>query len=274
MINRHTTLLIGILLSTSAIAGDLPSKKKTPEQPVKVVTPYNWTGTYVGVNAGLLMDPSLQKIIGANQINLNGVNVNQSVMLPTKFNKVSTLFAGGLVIGYNYQYGNFVYGAEADIMALSASKSARSLGTYTSAGNPYTSSSSGKISQSYLSTLRYKAGYAIDDILVYGTAGFAMANVKTKSSFQIRDVTNGPPDDVWTGSKNSMRYGYSLGGGVEYAYTKNITIKAEYLHYNLGKIKYSTAPDTFTTGDQPGAYQNIKSKVTGNIIRIGLNYKF
>jgi outer membrane immunogenic protein len=269
-------VITAILLSTTAIAGDLPSKKKTPVQPVKAVTPYNWTGAYVGLNAGLSMAPQSQKVSGINQLSLNNLTVNQSVILPTKLNKTSPLLGGGLVLGYNYQMGNFVYGAEADIMALSASKSARTALAYSSGLSPYISSSSGKISQNYLSTIRYKAGYAFDDIMVYGTAGLAMANVKTKSNFQIRDVNGFPTnqDNVWTGSKNSMRYGYSLGGGAEYAYTKNITIKAEYLYYNLGKIKYSTAPDAFTSVDQAGAYQSVKSKISGNIIRVGLNYKF
>jgi len=71
-----------------------------------------------------------------------------------------------------------------------------------------------------------------------------------------------------------MRHGYSLGGGAEYAYTKNITIKAEYLYYNLGKVKYSPEPDVFTNEDQAGFYQNVETKISGNIIRLGLNYKF
>jgi len=272
--NRHTAVIIGILLSTTAVASDLPSNIKIPIQPVAAVTSYNWTGAYVGLNAGLSMAPQSQKVSGFNILALNYFEVNPSDILPAKLNKASPLFGGGLAMGYNYQIGNFVFGAEADIMALGASKSAKAL-AYISGVLPYNSSSSGKISQNYLSTIRYKAGYAFDDIMVYGTAGLAMANVKTKSSFRIRGFNfHNSDDDFWAGSKKSMRHGYSFGGGAEYAYTKNITIKAEYLYYNLGKIKYSTEPDEFTNEDQTGSYQNVETKISGNIIRLGLNYKF
>lgn len=271
----HIVGLIGILAISQSLAGDLPSKKKTPEQPVKIVTPYNWSGAYVGVTASALMGQTSQKVSGINQIGLNGVNVNQSVILPSKLNKSSALYGGGLTLGYNYQSGNYVYGVEADVMALNSGKNARNTAAYTSAGNPYTSTSSGKINQNFVSTLRYRGGYAFDNVLVYGTAGLAMANVKAKSIFQIRDVTAGPPDDIWTGSKSTMKYGYALGGGVEYAYTKNITLKAEYLYYNVGKVKYTTAGDNYTsTVDQIGTAQKIKANLNGNVIRIGLNYKF
>jgi hypothetical protein len=69
--NRHTAVIIGILLSTTAVASDLPSNIKIPIQPVAAVTSYNWTGAYVGLNAGLSMAPQSQKVSGINILGLN-----------------------------------------------------------------------------------------------------------------------------------------------------------------------------------------------------------
>ena len=57
------------------------------------------------------------------------------------------------------------------------------------------------------------------------------------SNFSVYDATS---DYFWNGSPSSTRVGWTIGGGVEYAITNNITIKGEYLYVNLGSKSSNT----------------------------------
>ena len=105
-----------VALSTAGtFAADLPSRAPPPMfAPVPIFT---WTGFYVGVNAGwgwrqnsdtesVFLTPGL----GAGLVGLNG-----TVFFPGNDDGV---FTGGGQIGYNYQIGSFVIGAEADIQGI------------------------------------------------------------------------------------------------------------------------------------------------------------
>ena len=71
----------------------------------------------------------------------------------------------------------------------------------------------------------------------------------------------------YTGSESGTRTGWTLGAGVEYAFTRNITARVEYLYYDLGDKTY--------TSNGIGALQaSAKAQFDGNIIRAGVNYKF
>ena len=128
-------------------------------------------------------------------------------------------FLIGGTLGGNYQFGSFVVGIEAD-------------GDYNSMNN-----AGFKID--WLATVRGRAGYAIDRLLLYGTGGGAFA-----------------PASVSGG--NTTMTGWTAGGGVEYAFTPNWTAKAEYLYVDF--VSPSIAGKGF--GD------------TDNLIRVGVNYKF
>ncbi|MGA7195538.1 outer membrane protein, partial [Roseiarcus sp.] len=65
-----------------------------------------------------------------------------------------------------------------------------------------------------------------------------------------------------------------LGAGAEYAITNNITLKGEYLYYNLGSSNSVTLANTFATTAWPLAYATAKVTFDGSIFRAGLNYKF
>ncbi len=70
--------------------------------------------------------------------------------------------------------------------------------------------------------------------MVYGTGGLAFANIEYNTS------VNGL-GSFYTGKKDDMRTGYTVGGGVEYAFTNNLSAKVEYLYYDLGNNNYNAA---------------------------------
>src|SRR5262245_26778925 len=92
-----------LLTAGAASAADLraPIYKAPP-----LVAAYNWTGFYAGVNAGLG--------VGEHSTSLD-------ILVPGAFHERVTGSPmgaiGGVQAGYNYQFGSWVLGVEADIQA-------------------------------------------------------------------------------------------------------------------------------------------------------------
>lgn len=152
---------------------------------------------------------------------------------------------GGVVggtIGYNYQMGQFVVGGEADLdWADMGAKNTYALGFNNYHVNAIT-------------TERLRLGFAVDRALFYATGGYA--GVSTHASFN--DVVNG-----FGGSQDVWRSGGVIGGGIEYAFTNNISVKAEYLWAPLQS-------ETYWAGTPDAENNNLSI----SLARVGLNYKF
>ena len=216
-----------LLASTSlGLAADLPRKGAPAAAPYLSPAPaFTWTGVYVGVNGGYAWD----------QFTKGG---------KAAFGKSSGGIFGATV-GYNYQVApNFVVGLEGD--ADWASLNARKTNAFS-----VNSASQAKLEDMF--TLRARAGYSVDRALVFVTGGYAGANVKSS----VADVTNG----IFA-SNSAFRSGYALGGGLEYAFTNNISAKGEYIYSSLGEKNLF------------GGVDAIKSGVNVSTVKAGLNYRF
>jgi outer membrane immunogenic protein len=136
-------------------------------------------------------------------------------------------FVGGAQIGYNYQMGSFVIGVEGDLQYAD-------LG-----GASYAVPGVGIVSydnSDWFGTVRARAGFAFDRALVYATGGFAFA------------------DD---------RAGWTVGGGVEYAITNNLSLKVEGLYVNLEDNDFNFAGVNYNGGESEFG-----------VVRAGLNFRF
>ena len=158
----------------------------------------------------------------------------------TNFSSPSTGLIGG-TLGYNWQTGHFVYGLEGDLgYAFGKSSNTFARGTDT-------------FKLGLLTTERARVGYAMDRALFFVTGGYA-------------GVSNRATVNTLTGasySQSSWRSGGVIGGGIEYAFTNNISAKAEYLWAPMQNKTY--------WGGTSVAETNSESL---SIIRAGLNYKF
>ena len=187
----------------SAEAADIYGRAPyTVQQPLNV---YSWAGPYIGAN-----------------VSYTWGDITNSIASPSGF-------AGGVQGGYNFQYGQWVFGGEADIQASGASD--------TFAG--------WKFSNPWFGTLRGRAGFAMNNILIYGTGGLAFGNVRAEAL----NLT-----------ENHSAAGWTLGVGTEIGITQNWTAKAEYLYVNLNNSQFAL------TG-LPNGYQF-------SVVRLGVNYKF
>ncbi len=148
-------------------------------------------------------------------------------------------FTGGITAGYNYQVGNIVLGVEGDY-------------NYSGAGGRGPVPLVPLLVRGELNsfgTIRGRLGIAFDRALVYGTGGFAFGSTKI--------------DGGLLGGSNTQT-GYALGGGLEYAFTQNISAKAEYLYMPLN-----------AKGSGPvGILAGTKAGIDANIVRAGVNYRF
>src|SRR3954469_15401402 len=152
----------------------------------------------------------------------------------------------------------------------------------------------------WFATVRGRVGYAIDRLLIYGTGGVAFTdrnNDTTTSAFfntTVPAVFFTTPAAAVAGaavaasatpfgfSNSSNNGGYAVGGGVEYAFTNNLTAKLEglYVNFNNGSrndIATNAVVGVTNTGAAVTATNIGLDNRRGDdfgVIRAGLNYKF
>lgn len=253
------TIFVGAM--SAASAGESPRAAMT----------YDWSGFYVGGTLGYgwgsdtsgqfdqFVDP-VGDFGTANYFRAGG-NV-----LP---GAVPHGVIGGLQIGYDWQLSSFwVLGVAADFDGsdIRDSKSA----TFT--GGPLSSTTvqtnSAKID--WFGTLRGRVGYALNNLLLYGTGGLAYGRVESNVQLDCT-VCIGQPSS-FAGSNSVFRSGWTVGAGFEYRLTPNWSVGAEYLYFDLGTISTTVA---WRSGERYDATTfSADSKFAGHIVRAVLNYRF
>jgi outer membrane immunogenic protein len=222
------------LVSSTAFAADLPARKVAPA-PVLAPPVFTWTGLYVGLQAGMVWDRvslannNAWMFAGAFPVATTAVWYGYNSGAATQSG-----FVGGGHIGGNYQMGSFVVGVEGDLEGASVR-----------AG-------------SLRASLRGRLGFALDRALIYATGGVA---------FGARNGTNtyGAWGYNWGGNTSSSRTGWTVGGGVEYAFAGNWSAGLEYRYSN-----YGTNNNTGAWGYNLGGNVNL----TENAVRARVSYHF
>ena len=246
------------MIATSSVAADLPSRK-TAATPAASVA-YNWGGFYIGANLGGAWG-RVKEGLGS----WRDINGNYASRLSD--GNASGLI-GGLGVGFNIQSSSLVYGLEFDtsISRLVAKGQAN----YDFISNSVTSPLLSRTAINNVSSGRLRLGYAVDDYLVFGTAGIAAGQIRRK-------ITQGYSGVEWlwldkgeSNSSTDVKVGWTLGGGVEKALTNNLTARLQYLYTDLGSVSYAYRgypDDLLNEGTQ-------KIKVNQSAVTIGLNYNF
>jgi outer membrane immunogenic protein len=233
---------VAIMGSGAVRAADLPVKAR----PLPVEPVYDWSGFYVGLNGGFGAQSSRDDITLMN---------NFAVLARTAGFQAQGGFGGGQA-GYNWQRGSIVLGVETDIQGSAINdKFARVIDA---AGDNLNASKN----IDYFGTVRGRLGFASNNVLFYGTGGFAYADVRNTLL-----VTNGGLSANLTDS--STKTGYSAGLGVEYAYDRSWSFKAEYQYIALGG-------STLIAPVVPPNGVVINSNRLSNdfyTLRLGVNYK-
>lgn len=233
---RLSVLALGLILSTAmsgtALAADVVEDSA-----------YDWTGFYLGAHAGYGWTDLKGQYDGPGDDFDDGDG---------PFDLDDSGFLGGAQVGYNYQIDQVVLGVEADISFLNWK-------------DQRTNGDDERVSfdTDLLVSLRARAGYAFDNALIYATAGGAWTDTKFEANDDIDDTD---PDE--SGDTKLKKLGFVIGGGLEYAFAENWTVRAEGLYYYFGDKK-----DTENLTDDSDEDDFIKLKDI-TVVRAGLNFKF
>jgi outer membrane immunogenic protein len=272
-------------LTAAASAADY-ARPAPPMAPV-----FTWTGLYIGANAGgIWADGGFADNCFGNDAQLFTFPCQQPLSPNGRDN--SSWLAGGQ-IGYNYQFrgwggGSWVFGAEADLQATDLSRSANiflpgvlPIGTLAPVfGNNLTYRASSEID--WFGTVRGRLGFAWDRLLVYGTGGAIFANVQTThflDRFFLTATANGqgPPVNVSAfGSHDSIVPGWIAGGGIEYAFWNNVSLKVEAAYYELQPTHAGNRDFVNFNFNSPLNANRTLSDINthGYLVRGGINWRF
>ncbi|MBS0241414.1 MAG: porin family protein [Proteobacteria bacterium] len=221
-----------ISIRSEVVAADLGPTVGSLKDQAREEPFFNWQGLYGGVFLG-------------------GVEQNWTVDFYRNNNHghadegASGLAYGGWV-GYNVMVApRVVLGVEADLGRANASQMNNIFDNDTSYSAIGT-----------FGSLRARYGYAVDRFLIYGTAGLAFASV-------TNDIQKGRNAGEQIVYDDQWRTGYAVGGGVEYALTKNLIARAEYIYSNYGQVSLY---------NRDGNLAEMTNEM--HLVRVGLSYKF
>jgi outer membrane immunogenic protein len=235
-----------------ALAADLPARVYTKAPPIVAI--YDWTGFYVGGNIGYSW--------GRSSDTSTVTNAAGTILTTDSGSSNLNGVVGGGQAGYNWQRQNWVLGLEADIQGTGERGSR---GFFYRPGfslnglilPPIPVSLTQTID--WFGTVRGRAGVLVSPrVLLYATGGLAYGEVRS-----------GEVIGLFPGlSSTNTNVGWTVGAGIEGMIDANWTAKLEYLYVDLGTVSGSFTP---VVGAVTSSYS---SRITDNVLRVGVNYKF
>jgi outer membrane immunogenic protein len=258
--------VIAALIATPALAADLNLPAYNAPPPPPFVPIFNWTGFYIGGNAGWgwLNDNGSPFCINPEGV-LDG-DLCDTTNVPGAQIKNANGFIGGGQAGFDYQADVLVYGIETDFQGADINGSVNIAGPFAQVGGGNSGPASFTASEKldWLGTVRGRIGVvAWERSLFYGTVGFAYGGVSASQNTIF-------PAVQYPSSVSETRTGWTAGGGWEYAFAPNWSAKIEGLYYDLGSFSTSGTAVPGITSFIGG--KNFDAK--GAIVRVGLNWRF
>ena len=240
-----TTMLATLMLAGAAQAADLPRKAPPPAPPPQ----WNWTGWYIGAHVGggwgtkdwtdhaFCFEGRCEPAEGTFAL------TNQSV----------SGFLGGGQIGYNWQT-NWFFGSAPVVLGIEADVSGSDIrGT-----SPCAIIDTCRTKVDSLGTIAARIGGVWDRALIYLKGGGAWVHDKhTRVDSDFDDFD----------SFSTTRWGWTIGGGIEYAFAPAWSAKLEYNFMDFGD-------KTFTTFRNVEEFESFRIRQTLHAVKIGLNYHF
>jgi outer membrane immunogenic protein len=254
-------LIVLILASSSgALAQGIPGRPGEE--------PFAWTGLYVGVNAGYGWGRASTDL--SKTTTIDGVP-------STVTGNVTVDVEGGLAgaqIGHNWRSQRWIYGVEADFQWTGQDGDISGCSESRCATLSY--------GLDWFGTVRGRLGYLLQPrSLLYVTGGLAYGHISTElSTFAPPGV--GSFNNAGPASDSATKAGWVIGGGLEWAFDRKWTLRAEYLYMDLGTIARAGSTTT-SASPAPGpecltevveTKHTAQTDFTDQIFRIGLSYRF
>jgi opacity protein-like surface antigen/outer membrane protease len=245
-----------------------------PAMPVKAPPlAYNWTGFYIGGSAGAAWGKSS---VTSNLIPGGVGGVGALFGDPADIAVVNAVGTGALdaisgigggQIGYNWQVApTWTVGVEADLNSFAQHRALSQIGETTSGPASVTNS----LDSTWLATVRGRIGAPFERSLLYVTGGAAFTDLSYTQNYS--DL--GAPPGVGISSVKSIKAGWTVGGGGEFALADRWSMKAEYLYAQFGGQSTNTLLCAGGCGTFAQNLTGSTDKLSANIYRVGLNYRF
>jgi outer membrane immunogenic protein len=259
--------LAAVVLVAPARAADIPVKAP----PAPVVLPFNWNGFYAGGHFGGGQLNDTVTFVGT----LNSINFPAG----TVANEKAGGLLGGVQAGYNWQLpSNWVLGVEGEysFTNFTASNNIGPNGSGSAGSNAIVSVVNPNIVSfpdprvTDLAAITGRFGYAFDRVLFYGKAGWAWA--RTSDNAVTTNILTGVP--ILSQTLSATRSGWTAGGGVEFGFWHNWSIKLEGDYMGFGK---RTLGSLVTSGDAaiPTGSILLREHDTNIwVVKAGFNYHF
>jgi outer membrane immunogenic protein len=239
---------LAVVMTGPAGAADMPLPAAE-----SIVTRFNWTGCYLGGHVGGgfarkdLTDP-----VQLVQDSFLGAGSTDGVT--TVSPSPRGVVIGGQ-IGCDYQFApSWVVGIEGAVSG-STMKGSRTFGL--PLGNPDTAIA--KASTDFIPSVTTRLGYAFDNVLLYARGGVAFAGDKY-------DVTGSFAGTPFAFEGLDNRLGWTVGGGVDWAFSRHWSLNVEYDYYQFGhsRVLMSDPINTFAA--------IVDTRQSIQVVKAGLNF--
>src|SRR5882724_9253201 len=230
---------------------------------------YDWTGVYVGVNAGDGVNDSKYRIQTDIRDPLPGFAETNGLREENQ-NLNDTAFTGGAQAGYNWHVNRFVLGVELDFNYNGVDQTSI-------VDRPLASPLAGNViyhaSQRFdwFGTVRGRLGVtALPQWLVYATGGLAYGHVSSETTGFFTAT-----EDRYAGSGSATLPGWTVGARSEWGISPAWSAKLEYLYVDLGTFSYtSECVNCLANGITNGPFLRTDVTTREHLVRFGLNYRF
>ena len=291
-------ILCGVAILAIGVCGRAYAADMALKAPPPPALAYSWTGFYAGLNAGYGWGETRQTYTGdvsgtpqgAGNIVLNLLQNITTFPASSANNQLSLRdrssgFVGGGQLGFNKQFDpKWVTGIETDLQFADL-KGSSFFAPQPPGGVTFSLNENDRLK--WFGTTRGRLGYLpTERLMLFGTAGVAYGRTSDTTAIAntstIPIVFPGGPTSLFcpalavclanAGSHTGV--GWTAGGGIEYAVTNTVSLKAEYLHLDLGSQTFRLVaqqpqvPPSTGSGFITAKYQN-----DSNIVRVGVNVK-
>ena len=233
-------LLLGLAFALAVIMTGSPVMAADIDEPppVNFDPVYDWTGAYLGIfGAAIAVDGHYD----ANPLCVPG----PCAIVDPDMSGIGYGF--GAVAGLDYQMDNFVFGVAGDWMFG---------GKIADNDDPVEAT---YLYMNDLATLRARAGFADGRTLIYLTGGVAAAEMEFGGL--VGSIAEDVSDAEWT-------WGWTVGGGIEHAFTDSLSVSLEYLYISLDDTHHTLINSIGEGGAVDMQYNDM------HVVRAGLNYRF
>ncbi len=231
--------VLGLSLNAANAGTEMSGKDK--QMTAAVAAPEcNWTGFYIGGNAGVNFNEfDLSETL--DSINQPTQDQGPVVFQDEAENGRDELeFIGGWQIGYNFQWKRWVFGIEGDFQgAGDVDRTFNGRARVITDTDETTGALGRELTTDWFASVRPRIGYTFGCIMLYVTGGVGFADTTLAVRDRAFNDGVGTSFDSLRSEDENIMVGWTVGGGLEYQINRWLTAGVEYRHSEFGDDNFS-----------------------------------